>query len=389
MNEKLNCEIIRDLMPLCSEGLCSEESRKLVESHISTCEDCRKLYAPLPAQEAPETAVPSETKAMQKLSRRLKFGKLWITLLVLLVLGVGLLTTGQIVKVGSLQSFETLFRNIEVYPVASAVARGDFDRYAEYLSMGRSDNLLLMSNRDAILRQDVENLKTTYQAAFGDTKVKSIFIMSAYTEMVAEKSKVIMSYISVKYTDGREIMLEANKDVDGLWVIELVQYSSNDEEVAQWEANQDPAAEYPSTHYPEDDLADALEFSIYHARYPVGFLEVLLSIEEKPQILDTRIKMISRRFQEEYRDTIRQNLTDYLEAGYLSPEFSLSTPYYDREKQAFYYVFTLIGKDDQGTALMTGHMYYDYRGMMPPEDAAIYPDNCSEELTDAMLHLFG
>jgi phage head maturation protease len=39
-----NCEIIRDLIPLCAEGLCSDDSKALIEEHIRTCEECRKLY---------------------------------------------------------------------------------------------------------------------------------------------------------------------------------------------------------------------------------------------------------------------------------------------------------------------------------------------------------
>lgn len=389
MNEKLNCEIIRDLIPLCGEGLCSEESRKLVESHIFTCEDCRKLYAPLPAQEAPETAVPSETKAMQKLSRRLKFGKLWVTLLVLLVLGVGLLTTGQIVKVGSLQSFETLFRNIEVYPVASCVAQGDFDRYAEYLSMGRSDNLLLMSNRDAILRQDVENLKTTYQAAYGNTKVRSIYIASCYTEMLAERSKTIVSYIHVRYADGRTAMFQANKNIDGLWNIELLEYSTSEgSEILPESLSYADPYDY-ETDSAIEAFSNAIRFANFHDHYPLGFLEKLMTVKETPKTMETKPFLISNRFHEEYRKTIRQHITDYFEAGYISPEFSLSTPRYDTAKEQFYYVFTLTGQDAEGTALMTGHIYYDYKGMLPPEDVTIYPDGCTPALTDAMLHLFG
>lgn len=39
---KINCEIIRDLLPLYAEGLASESSRTLVEEHLPTCESCRR-----------------------------------------------------------------------------------------------------------------------------------------------------------------------------------------------------------------------------------------------------------------------------------------------------------------------------------------------------------
>ena len=39
----MNCDIVRDLMPLYEDGLCSEESRRAVEEHLATCGACRKL----------------------------------------------------------------------------------------------------------------------------------------------------------------------------------------------------------------------------------------------------------------------------------------------------------------------------------------------------------
>ena len=38
----MKCEIIRDLIPLYLDKVCSEDSRKLVEDHLSECSECRK-----------------------------------------------------------------------------------------------------------------------------------------------------------------------------------------------------------------------------------------------------------------------------------------------------------------------------------------------------------
>lgn len=37
----ISCTVIRDLLPLYHDHVCSEESRELVEKHISSCEGCR------------------------------------------------------------------------------------------------------------------------------------------------------------------------------------------------------------------------------------------------------------------------------------------------------------------------------------------------------------
>lgn len=52
---KISCEIIRDLLPLYHDEVCSEASRALVEEHLGECPDCKKILvemdAPVPATE--------------------------------------------------------------------------------------------------------------------------------------------------------------------------------------------------------------------------------------------------------------------------------------------------------------------------------------------------
>lgn len=38
----IECEVIRDLLPLYIDEACSEKSRELVEEHLKTCEGCRE-----------------------------------------------------------------------------------------------------------------------------------------------------------------------------------------------------------------------------------------------------------------------------------------------------------------------------------------------------------
>lgn len=39
----MNCNIVKDLIPLYIDGCCSEESEKAVEVHIRDCDDCKRL----------------------------------------------------------------------------------------------------------------------------------------------------------------------------------------------------------------------------------------------------------------------------------------------------------------------------------------------------------
>ncbi len=39
----MNCNIVKDLIPLYIDGCCSEESEKVVEVHIRDCDNCKRL----------------------------------------------------------------------------------------------------------------------------------------------------------------------------------------------------------------------------------------------------------------------------------------------------------------------------------------------------------
>ena len=40
----MNCEIIKDLIPLYIDGCCSKESERAVEEHLNDCSECKKLF---------------------------------------------------------------------------------------------------------------------------------------------------------------------------------------------------------------------------------------------------------------------------------------------------------------------------------------------------------
>lgn len=58
---KLNCNVIRDLLPLYADQICSDESRGLVDEHLAECGDCRALLQQMRSTEI-ETGLKSETE---------------------------------------------------------------------------------------------------------------------------------------------------------------------------------------------------------------------------------------------------------------------------------------------------------------------------------------
>lgn len=84
-----NCEIIRDLLPLYRDNVCSDSSGKLVEAHLKECPECRKALEAIEAEvSAPEPAMQETFKAWQKLQRKILFKRLRIAALAIAVLAV-------------------------------------------------------------------------------------------------------------------------------------------------------------------------------------------------------------------------------------------------------------------------------------------------------------
>ena len=51
---KYDCAVIQDLLPLYIDGICSEESRKIIEEHLNECTSCKTMLAEMgsPADDA-------------------------------------------------------------------------------------------------------------------------------------------------------------------------------------------------------------------------------------------------------------------------------------------------------------------------------------------------
>lgn len=62
------CEIITDLIPLYLDDVCSEDSRRAVEKHISECESCRSEFSRMKQDIKVPSPLPSEEDIMKKIS---------------------------------------------------------------------------------------------------------------------------------------------------------------------------------------------------------------------------------------------------------------------------------------------------------------------------------
>ena len=74
MKNTLNCNIIRDMLPMYAEGLTSEESNIAIQQHLEQCEDCRKclenLQKPIAGPTVPKMEIDYMRKVKKSFQRR-------------------------------------------------------------------------------------------------------------------------------------------------------------------------------------------------------------------------------------------------------------------------------------------------------------------------------
>lgn len=77
-----NCEIFRDLYDLYKDGICSEDSKKFIEEHLSECDECRNL---IHAKTNGVPVVSKEKKVLKKVKKRISRKATFIICFVLAV----------------------------------------------------------------------------------------------------------------------------------------------------------------------------------------------------------------------------------------------------------------------------------------------------------------
>ncbi|ACV61761.1 hypothetical protein Dtox_0858 [Desulfofarcimen acetoxidans DSM 771] len=75
---KISCEIVKDLLPLYHDGVCSNDSKTMVEEHLAYCDRCKAellvMNNALSINKAEQNL--HEAEAVKKLSKRWKKGML-------------------------------------------------------------------------------------------------------------------------------------------------------------------------------------------------------------------------------------------------------------------------------------------------------------------------
>ena len=128
---KIQCEIIRDLIPLMEDEVCSEQSKKAVLEHIKKCEECKRIYEN--SKIHPEFVLNSnenkEEEVIKNGFRKIKRKWRASILIILLIVPVVVLSWGQAWGNGiAFTNLDDIYRCIQYL---NYIKKGEYDRAAE------------------------------------------------------------------------------------------------------------------------------------------------------------------------------------------------------------------------------------------------------------------
>lgn len=71
--KQIPCDIIKDLLPLYKDHVCSEKTKELIENHLPECESCREYLEAMEADLPPVTLAPDGTETLGNITASLAF----------------------------------------------------------------------------------------------------------------------------------------------------------------------------------------------------------------------------------------------------------------------------------------------------------------------------
>lgn len=383
----MNCDIIKDLIPLCSEGLCSEESEKEIQEHIKGCESCRLLYENIPETGEKLPEIPEKSNAFRKVNKKIKRHRILDIFLLLLTAailsGLGYLTYGQITKKPGCKSFETIFQSIEVRKIADYIAEGDAESFLESMYTEYESQIYTVGHAEKIRQKDIEAFNELYDEVIAGRAIKDISVSSHYFEydLIDGVYSQVCSIINIVFESGPDFSMELVKEADG-------RYTNGYVGISLIHADEYTAEEEAMMNF-ENVLAFAGTHDIISPSVSGGFFKHHLTREAANE--EQRCESIALRFTPDCREAVENNALSFYENGFTISNVIISESKFDAERNFLYYEMCITGSDESGSAVMHTRLYFDYTGLYSPEsdDTVIFSNGCTPELEDALADFFG
>ena len=160
----MKCEIVKDLIPLYCEGLCSDETKAAVEEHVAGCQDCKGLLEAAGARfdtPEPETYDLEKAQVLQGVKKRYSRIR-WRAVLLAVVIAVAIMSTAAGLYASHV--YHKLFPDYPDIHLSRMVVRADprfegLESYSEHIMLAWSGDKKV---RELVLWNDVVDLEVHY-----------------------------------------------------------------------------------------------------------------------------------------------------------------------------------------------------------------------------------
>lgn len=82
--DKINCDIIQDLLPLYVDDVCSQASKQMIEEHLENCSFCTEKVQELQKDTISIQLAEEKNKTFKKLASRIRLRKVYLILICIL-----------------------------------------------------------------------------------------------------------------------------------------------------------------------------------------------------------------------------------------------------------------------------------------------------------------
>lgn len=382
---KLNCEVIQDLLPLYEDGVCSPESRKLVEEHLKTCKACQALRQS--AQAVPEDLpLPEQDVKAVKGFRKIRRRWLCSLLAVLLILPLLAMTVSQITGQG------ICFTNLDEIAAAKGFGRAlkqkNYEKAASYLDFSYDyqnvQNLLSKSLTDYL--PDWEPVSVDGQTWYAvpalaeelstETDSDSLWGRLIYNDTwnILIPEALLRDTLAVEQMTLEQHSLQSGRTFHALETPWGVYWSSNP---AGFDAE-----EY--TQYPH--LFDLLPEAVYEAILPVCEKEAKALYEQDQQLFGDAANLTADEFVDFMQKKYAAQLEDGLKDVTIDRVLFLGDATYNRDAGLWNVTLHIGGTYDEGHPLDIQLCPYVQHGKLS-RMAGMYDNTIMDEpLPDEIWH---
>lgn len=196
---KIECGIVRDLLPLYAEQITSEASDKAVEEHLKECEQCCKIYQEMkmPELQIQYDRTPAESlhKYIKKKKRRLGVKVAVITtVIILLVVFIRLALIGGLISFLALDSMNVpIYEDTDISHYLWYMGDGAQEKYVHKWGMNESIFPKEISNK-----MNITDYKMVYYDPW-DAQYLSYLVVEYDDSFYESEIKRLKEYDSTEY----------------------------------------------------------------------------------------------------------------------------------------------------------------------------------------------